>query len=138
MRTFLKVVGYILLTLFAIELIYIVSGRALARHDIQDVLWHSFWAAGMVALGVYLVARRPKLAEKTESKSSILGIISFSFAVIGIFWWSSVLGIVAVVLAILQFRRRTTKIAIAGLSIGIVDFILAGVWYWLGMSSFIF
>jgi hypothetical protein len=138
MRTFLKVIGYVLLILFALDIIYTVSGLALARHGVGDVLWHFFWAAGMVALGIYLVTGRPRLSEKTDSKSSIMGVLSLLFGIIGIFWWPAVLGIVAVVLAILQFRRRTTKVAIAGLSLGVIDFILAAVWYDLGLMPSIF
>ena len=138
MRTFLKVVGYVLLLLFSLDIIYIVLGLASARHSLDDLLWHLIWAVGMVTLGIYLVFRKPRLLEKTHSKFGVLGILSLLFGIIGIFWWGAVLGIVAVVLAILQFRRHTSKIAIAGLCLGIVDFILAAIWYDLGLMPSIF
>lgn len=138
MRTFLKVVGYVLLVLFSLDIIYIASGLALARHSLDDVLWHLVWAAGIVTLGIYLVTKKSRLVGKTDSKSSILGILSLFFGIIGIFWWGAVLGIAAVILAILQFRRRTSKIAIAGLCLGVIDFILAAVWYDLGLMPSIF
>jgi hypothetical protein len=138
MRTFLKVIGYLLLIPFSLDIIYIVSGLAVAKHSVDDIIWHFLWAAGMVGLGIYLVIGRPKLVEKTDSKSRIMGILSLLFGVIGIFWWPAVLGIVAVILAILQFRRRTSRFAIAGLCLGVIDFILAAVWYDLGLMPSIF
>lgn len=138
MRRFLKVVGYSLLVLFGLDIVYIISGLALARHSLDDVLWHLFWAAGIVTLGIYLVARKPRLVENADSKSGILGVLSLLFGIIGIFWWPAVLGVVAVILAILQFRRRTSKVAIAGLCLGVIDFILAALWYDLGLMPSIF
>ncbi|MFC2047492.1 hypothetical protein ACFLTK_04385 [Chloroflexota bacterium] len=138
MRIFLKVVGYVLLILFGLDIVYIVLGLALARHGLDDTLWHLLWATGVVILGIYLVARKPRLVEKTGSKSRILGILSLSFGIIGIFWWPAVLGIVTVILAILQFRRRTSKIAIAGFCLGVIDFILAALWYDSGLMPSIF
>ena len=138
MRIFLKVVGYVLLILFSLDIIYIVSGLALDRHGLQDVLWHLFWAVGIVALGIYLVTRKPRLTEKPNSKSVVLGVLSLLFGTIGIFWWSAVLGAVAVILAILQFRRHTSKVAIAGLCLGVIDYLLAALWYDLGLMPSIF
>ena len=138
MRTFLKVVGYVLLLLFSIDVIYIVSGLASAKHSLDDLLWHFIWAAGMVILGIYLIVRKPRLVETTGSKSSILGILSLLFGIIGIFWWPAVLGIVAAILATLQIRRHASKISIAGLCLGVIDFILAAVWYDLGLMPSIF
>ena len=138
MRTFLKVVGYVLLILFSVDIIYIVSGLALARHSLDEVLWHLIWAVGIVTLGIYLIARKLRLVEKPDSNSRILGVLSLLFGVIGIFWWGAVLGIAAVILALLQFRRRTSKVAIAGLCLGIIDFILAAVYYDLGVMPSIF
>lgn len=138
MRTFLKVIGYVLLALFSIDVIYIISGLASARHSFDNLVWHFIWAAGMVVLGIYLVARKPRLAEKTGSKSRFLGVLGLIFGIVGLFWWGAVLGIIAVVFALLQFRRSTSKIAIAGLCLGVIDFILAAIWYDLGLMPSIF
>lgn len=138
MRMSLKVVGYLLLILFSLDILYIISGLASVRHSLDDILWHFFWAAGLVTLGIYLVIRKPRSAERISSKSRILGILSLVFGFIGLFWWGAVLGIVAVLLAILQFRRNTSKVAIAGLCLGIVDYIMAAIWHDLGLMPSIF
>jgi len=138
MRTFLKVIGIILVVIFGLDIIYIASGLALARHSLDDVIWGLFWAAGIVTLGIIMISGKAKLVGKTDSKSHILGILSLTSGIIGIFWWPAVLGIIAVTLAILQFRRRTSKVAIAGLCLGVIDFILAAVWKDLGLMPSIF
>ncbi|MBA7617954.1 hypothetical protein ES703_25272 [subsurface metagenome] len=138
MRTFLKVIGYVLLVLFSIDVIYIVSGLASARHSLDNLVWHFIWAAGMIVLGIYLVVRKPRLADKTGTKSKFLGVLGLIFGIIGVFWWGAVLGIIAVLLALLQLRRSTSKIAIAGLCLGVIDFILAAIWYDLGLMPSIF
>jgi len=138
MRTSLKVVGYVLLALFSIDVIYIISGLASAGHSLDDLIWHFIWAAGMVVLGIHLVTRKPRLEGETSSKSRFLGVLSLLFGIVGLFWWGAVLGIITVVLALLQFRRHTSKIAIAGLCLGVFDFILAAIWYDLGLMPSIF
>lgn len=59
-RRTLKIIGCALSIIFSIDLAYILSGMALARHSVSDVLWHLVWAAAMVALGVWLINRKPK------------------------------------------------------------------------------
>ena len=92
----------------------------------------------MVILGIYLITRKPRLVEGKGSKSKIFGILSMLFGIIGLFWWGAVLGIIAVVLAVLQLRQRTNKIAVVGLCLGVIDFILAALWYDLGLMPSIF
>lgn len=138
MRIFLKVVGSVLLILFSLDIVYIISGLASARHSFDEILWHFFWAAGLVALGIYLVIRKTSVSRKGGSKSRILGILSLVFGFIGVFWWGAVLGILAVILAILQFRRATGNVAIAGFSLGVVDYIMAAIWHDLGLMPSIF
>ena len=138
MRIFLKVVGYTLLILFGLDIIYIIFGLASARHSLDEILWHFFWAVGIVALGIYLVIRKPQPVEKASSKSSIFGVLSLVFGFIGVFWWGAVLGILAVILAILQFKRSTSRVAIAGFCLGVIDYILAAVWHSLGLMPSIF
>ena len=138
MRAFLRIIGYILIVLFGIDLIYIIiSGFAPGGRSFADVLWHSFWAAGLVFLGVWLVGKF-RIVKKTDAKHGVLGISSLILGVIGVFWWGSVLGIIAVLLAILQFRRHTSKTAIAGLCLGVIDFILAAIWHDFGLMPSIF
>lgn len=138
MRMFLKIVGYVLLILFSLDIVYIISGLASARHGLDEILWHFFWAAGLVALGIYLVIRKPRSVEKTGSKSRILGILSLAFGFIGVFWWGAVLGIMAIILAILQFRNNTSRVAIAGFCLGVIDYIMAAIWHDLGLMPSIF
>ncbi len=137
MRIFLKVIGYALLVFYGIDIIYIASGNALDGRSLDKVVWYLFRAIGIIALGIYLI-RRPKLVKKIDSKSNTLGIWSLVFGIIGIFWWPAVLGIVGVILAILQLRRSTGKIVVAGLCLGIFNFISAGFWYDLGLMPSIF
>ena len=138
MRIFLKVVGYVLLILFSLDIVYIISGLASVRHSLDEMLWHFFWAAGLVALGIYLVIKKPSSVEKVGSKSRIWGVLSLVFGFIGVFWWGAVLGILAVILAILQFRHSPSKIAIAGFCLGVIDYIMAAIWHDLGLMPSIF
>ncbi len=134
MQRFLKVIGYVLIVLFGIDLLYIIiSGFSPGGRSLDDVLWHLFWAAGMAVLGVWLIGKL-KVTKKTDGKPGVLGVLSLVFGVIGLFWWSSVMGI----LAILQFRRHATKTVMAGLCLGVIDFILAVIWYDLGLMPSIF
>ena len=140
MNIFLKIVGYILLASCSVEIVYIIMGQPFARqvHDVQDILWRLVSAVGLLALGIYLVIRKPETVSVTNSKSRGFGVASLVIGIIGFFWWPAVLGILAVVLAILQFRRLTSKLAIAGLCLGTIDYISASIWYALGLSPSIF
>jgi hypothetical protein len=67
-KRILKIIGYVLSIIFGIDLAYIFSGIALARHSVSDVLWHLVWAAAMVALGVWLINRKPKSSRPDDEK----------------------------------------------------------------------
>jgi len=140
MNIFLKIVGYVLLAINGLEIVYIVFGQPYSRqvHTVQDTLWHLISAVGLFALGIYLVIRKPQTVQVTEPKSQGFGIASLTVSIIGILWWPAVLGIIAIILAILQFRKNKTKIAFAGLIIGVLDYLQAGIGYYLGLSQSIF
>ena len=122
------------------EIVYIILGQPFARQvrSVQDILWHLVSAVGLLALGIYLVIRKPETVLVTDSKSRGFGVASLVVGIIGFLWWPAVLGIIAVILAILQFRKYRSKIAIAGLIIGILDYLQAGIGYYAGISQSIF
>ena len=138
MRIFLKVIGYLLIVLFGTELFYLFAGVPLANQSLGNTLWHFFYTAGMFTLGIWMTTGKPEINKSPDSKSKFLGILSLLFGVTGIFWWPVVLGILAVSSAILQFRKSTSRTAIAGLCLGVIDFILAAVWSDLGLIPSIF
>jgi hypothetical protein len=87
-----------------------------------------------------LESRKSLIEAKAEKRrrSNVFGTWSLVLGIAGFFWWPAVLGIIALVLAILQFRRHVSKRSIAGLTLGIVDIVLAFVWYSLGLMPTIF
>lgn len=56
-----------------------------------------------------------------EQKSSSLGVISFIFSIIGFFLFGIPLGIISIVLGAIEEPK--TKLAVAGIVIGIIDII---------------
>ena len=91
----------------------------------------------MAVLGIWLIGKL-KITRKPDGKPGVLGVLSLILGAIGLFWWSSVMGIFAVLLAILQFRKHASKTVIVGLCLSVVDFILAAIWYDLGLMHSIF
>ena len=83
---------------------------------------------------------RPLIEAKAEQlrKSNAFGTWSLILGITGLFWWTAVLGIIAIILAILQFRRHVSKRSIAGLTLGIVDVALAIYWYSVGLMPTVF
>jgi len=62
----LRIIGYILSTVFGLDLAYIIYGAASRRHSLSEIVWHLIWAATMVALGIWLIDRSgKKLGEKS-------------------------------------------------------------------------
>jgi len=66
-----------------------------------------------------------QMEKERKKQSNTLGIWSLATGIIGVFWWPEALGVAAVVLGVLQFRRHMSKCAIAGFTLGIVDIVLA-------------
>ena len=79
-----------------------------------------------------------ELEKERKRQSNSFGIWSLVLGIIGIFWWPAVCGIIAVVLGVVQFRRRITKRSVAGFTLGVVDIVLGLLYYLLGLSSFVF
>jgi len=81
-------------------------------------------------MGISHVERRPI--------SNTLGTASLAVAIFGIFWGTAVLGIIAIALGVIQWRRHISKRSIAGFIIGIIDIILAVYWYITGQMPLLF
>ena len=71
-------------------------------------------------------------------QSNALGTWSLILGIAGFFWWGAVLGIIAVVLGAVQWRRHVSKRSIAGFTLGIVDIVLAVFFYTTGLMPSIF
>ncbi|MFC1957012.1 hypothetical protein ACFLVY_01785 [Chloroflexota bacterium] len=80
------------------------------------------------------------LAAKTTriQQSNAFGTWSLILGIAGFFLWGVVLGIIAVVLGAVQWRRHVSKRSIAGFTLGIVDIVLAVFWYTTGLMPSIF
>jgi hypothetical protein len=76
--------------------------------------------------------------EDSTKKSSLLGILSLVFGVIGIFWWAAVMGIITIILGTVQLSRHRSRLAIVGLVLGVIDILLAVFWYRVGLMPSIF
>ena len=71
-------------------------------------------------------------------QSNAFGTWSLVLGIAGFFWWPAVLGIIAVVLGAVQWRRHVSKRSIAGFTLGIVNIVLAVFWYTTGLMPSIF
>jgi hypothetical protein len=66
-----KPAGYIISILFGLELAYLLSGVVSGKSSLSDVAWHLAYSAAMLALGVWLVIRKPKSSKSdTQVKGS--------------------------------------------------------------------
>ena len=70
--------------------------------------------------------------------SNTLGTASLAVAIFGIFWWAAVLGIIAIALGVIQWRRYKSKRSIAGFIIGIINILVAVYWYTSGLMPSLF
>lgn len=138
MKALLIVVGYILVVLFGTEFFYIMTGSSLAYRVFDHTLWHMFCAGSMLIMGIWLTTGKQEIDTGPETGSGVLGMLSLVFGAAGILWWPAILGIPAVVLAVLQIRKYAGRIAVAGLCLGVIDFILAAIWYGPGLLSAVF
>ena len=86
----------------------------------------------------YLLEQQGGKAIELRKVSNACGTASIVLAIIGCFWWPFVLGIVAVILAVIQWRRHISKRSIAGFVIGIVDIVIAVVSYTSGLMPSLF
>lgn len=78
----------------------------------------------------------PEIGKDGKAQSNTFGTWSLVLGIIGVFWWPEALGVAAVVLGVLQFRRHTNKRAIAGFTLGVVDIVVAVLWHLLGLYHF--
>jgi len=83
--------------------------------------------------------QRERPPKQPPKQSNWAGTGSIVVGIGGLFWWGAVLGIIAIILAMLQWKRyHFARRAIAGLVLGITNIILAVVYFMTGLMPSVF